>query len=382
LKKGAFALAVLLPLFPALLGAFDFGLAAVQEFNAQGDEAVIDYTAALVPWFSTPLGGAGGLYVSGKAGAVYERETFFFIPELLRTELSFRFGNLGIRVGRLPYADPLDIVTEGLFDGAQVLFDTPIGAFNAGAWYTGLLYKKSTGILMTAEDYASYYEPLDYADFPNTYFASRRVLMAAGWEHPSLAELIRVRAALTGQFDLNDGDTKYDSAYLSIKAAAPVKRFTFNAGVCMEIAEEGLGYAGEAGVSWMPPASFTSRLSLDWRFGSGKFIPVTVKDQGEVLQAALTNISAVSLDYTARLSAAVTAGLTASLFNVIDADLGFPLPYANEGSSFLGGEVFGRFLWSPFTDVNFSVGGGVFMPAASGMAPVWRVELGLVVVLY
>jgi hypothetical protein len=381
LKKGAFILAVLLPLFPAFLGAFDFGLAAVQEFNAQGNDVVIDYTAALVPYFSTPLGGAGGLYVSGKASAVYEKEEFIFIPELLRTEISLRFDNLGIRIGRLPYADPLDFVAEGLFDGAQVLFDTPIGSFNAGAWYTGLLYKRSAGILMTEEDYASYYKPLKYGDFANTYFASRRVLIAAGWEHPSLAELVRLRMAMTGQFDFNDADTKYNSAYLSLKAVAPVKRFAFNAGVCMEIAEEGLEYAGEAGVSWTPPASFSSRLSLDWRFGSGKFIPVTVKDQGEVLQETLTGISALSLDYSARLSQAVTIGLTASLFNDFDANRDSSLPYANDGG-LIGGEFFGRFLWSPFTDVNFNVGAGVFMPAASGMEPVWRVELGLVLVLY
>jgi hypothetical protein len=355
---------------------------AVQEFNAQGNDAVIDYTAALVPYFSTPLGGAGGLYVSGKAGAVYEKEEFYFAAELLRTELSWRFDNLGIKVGRLPYADPLDFVAWGLFDGAQVLLDTPIGSFNAGAWYTGLLYKKSAGILMTEEDLDSYNIPVDYDAFSNTYFASRRALLTAGWEHPSLAELVRVRMVMTGQFDLNDADTKYNSAYLSVKAVAPVKRFSFNAGVCMEIAEEELEYAGEAGVSWMPPASFSSRLSLDWRFSSGKFIPITVKDQGEILQATLTNISVFSLDYSARLSQSVSAGLTASLFTIFNASLESPLPFAKDGNSFLGGEFFGRFLWSPFTDLNFNVGAGIFMPAASGMEPVWRVELGLVVVLY
>jgi hypothetical protein len=381
LKKCAFALAVLLPLFPALLGAFDFGLAAVQEFNAQGNDVVIDYTGALIPYFSTPLGGAGDLYVSGKASAVYEKEEFIFIPELLHTELSLRFNNLSIKAGRIPYADPLDFVVEGFFDGAQVLFDTPIGSFNAGAWYTGLLYKKSAGILMTEEDYASYYKPLKYDNFSNTYFASRRVLMAAGWEHPSLAEFIRVSAALTGQFDLNGTKTPYNSAYLSLKAVAPVKRFTFNAGVCMEMEKEGLGIAGEAGAVWTLPTSFSSRLSLDWRFGNGKFIPVTVKDQGEVLQETLTGISVFSLDYAARLSQAAVIGLTASLFNNFDASQDSTTSYANEGG-FIGGEFFGRFLWSPFTDVNVNMGGGVFIPAASGMELVWRVELGLVIVLY
>jgi hypothetical protein len=377
------AMAVLLLLFPAFLGAFDFGLAAAQEFNAQGNDVVFDYTAALIPYFTTPLGGAGDLYISGKASAVYENEKFIFIPELLRTELSWRFDNLGIRIGRIPYADPLNFIIEGFFDGAQVLFDTPIGSFNAGAWYTGLLYKKSAGILMTEEDYASYNIPADYDDFFNTYFASRRLLMAAGWEHPSLAGLVRLRMALTGQFDLNEADTPYNSAYLSLKTVMPLKRFVFNAGfcVCMEMEKEGLGLAGEAGASWTLPTSFASHLSLDWRFGNGKFIPVTAKDQGEVLQETLTGISALSLDYAAMLSQTVAIGLTASLFNIFDANRVSSLPYANDGS-YIGSEFFGRFLWSPFTDVNMNLGAGVFIPAASGIELVWRVELGLVIVLY
>jgi hypothetical protein len=375
------AMAALLLLFPALLGAFDFGLAAAQEFNAQGNDAVIDNTAALVPWFSTSLGDSSDLYISGKAAAVYEKEEFHYVAELLRTELSLRFDNLGIRIGRMPYADPLDFIAEGLFDGAQVLLDTPVGTFNAGAWYTGLLYKKSAGILMTEEDSASYKVPADYDNFSNTFFASRRLLMAAGWEHPSLAEFIRVRLALTGQFDLNDADTPYNSAYLSGKAVMPVKRFAFNAGICMEIAEEELGFAGESGVSWTLPTVFSSRLSLDWRFGSGKFIPITIKEQGEVLQETLTGISAFSLDYAAKLSPAITIGLTFSLFNNFDASRVSPLPYGSNGGS-IGGEFFGRLIWSPFTDVNINLGAGVFMPAASGIEPVWRVELGLVVVLY
>jgi hypothetical protein len=376
-------MAVLLLLFPALLGAYDFGLAAMQEFNAQGNDIVVDYTAALIPCFSTPLGDAGSLYVSGKASAIYEKEEFYYVAEFLRTELSLRFGNLGIRIGRLPYADPLDFIVDGLFDGTQVLFDTPIGSFNAGAWYTGLLYKKSAGILMTPEDSDSYKIPINYNDFSNTFFASRRLLIAAGWEHSSLAELVRVRMAMTGQFDLNNTGTPYNSAYLSLKAVAPVKRFAFNAGfcICMEMEKEGLGLAGEAGASWTLPTAFTSRLSLNWRFGNGKFIPVTVKDQGEVLQETLTGISAFSLDYAARLSQVATINLTASLFNNFDASRVSPAPYANEGG-FIGGEFFGRLIWSPFSDVNINLGAGILMPAASGMEPVWRVELGLAVVLY
>ncbi|MDR2951729.1 MAG: hypothetical protein LBU82_00650, partial [Treponema sp.] len=281
--------ALLLLCSSAFLGAFDFGLAAEQEFSAQGnyDNAVIDYTytAGLVPYFSIPLGNSGDLYISAKVSGVYEREEWFFVPEILHTEFSLRFDNLKIRIGRMPYADPLNFIVEGLFDGAQVLCDTPIGSFNAGAWYTGLLYKKSASIMMTQEDYISYYAPVDYNNFSDTYFASRRLLAAAGWEHPSLAQLIRVRTALTGQFDYNDVNKPYHSAYFSGKAVMPLKRFVFNAGfgICMDTEEIELGYTWETGISWLPPTPLFSQLSLNWRSGHGKFVPVTVKDQGEIL---------------------------------------------------------------------------------------------------
>jgi hypothetical protein len=81
-----------------------------------------------------------------------------------------------------------------------------------------LLYKDTADIYMTANDLADYEKELDYNDFGNTYFASRRVLAAAGWEIPALGDNSH-GLFLQGiaQFDLNDRDQKLHTQYLSLR---------------------------------------------------------------------------------------------------------------------------------------------------------------------
>jgi hypothetical protein len=387
--------------FPVCLWAFDFGVSLSQDFGfgGAGDNNDVDYSAALVPYFAVSLGDSGDLYISASAKTVYEYEVFTFVGELQRTELSWRFNNLKIRAGRIPYAAPLDFIVEGLFDGAQILFDTTAGTFYAGSWYTGLLYKKSANITITPEDAISYYTDLDYGDFLNTYFASRRMLMSVGWEHPSLAGMIRAKAAVSGQIDLNDAGTLYNSMYASVKAAVPVKQFIFTTGGCMQMGitgdETGFGAAGELGALWIMPTPFYSQLSLSGRYSSGKtdgidpFIPITTSPQGNILEAKLSSISAFFLDYILKPHSTFSAGLTASYFIRGDTEtyISYPItnPIDNLGLA-LGGELFGRVIWNPLTDLNLSLGAGIFLPslgnANSDAEPQWRLELGLILIIY
>jgi len=393
---------LLLICFPVCLWAFDFGIDLNQNLGYGGikDDADLDYSASLIPHFSTSLGASGDLYVSTAFETVYEYEKWTFVPELLHTEISWRFGDFKLRAGRIPYADPLGFTVEGFFDGAQVLYDTSAGTFNVGGWYTGLLYKKSANIIMTPNDDDSYYIPLDYEKFSDTYFASRRMLMAVGWEHPSIAEMIWLRTAIFGQYDLNDADTLYHSMYVSAKAAIPVKQFILTMGGCMQMAkvetqvdsETGIGLAGELGALWITPTSFYSQFSLIGRFSSGKtdgidaFIPITTKPQGDVLEAKLSGISAFYLDYTAKPHPAVLAGLTASYFirNDKETYAGYPVT-TNDGIA-LGGEFFGRITWSPLTDLSLNFGAGIFLPSLGNVnpkaEPQWHVELALMLVIY
>jgi len=382
---------VFLVLLPALfLSAADFGLllegSALREINEE-----FEYSGALVPWFSTPVGSAGNFYISAKAGAEYKGDAFAFVPELLRTEFAYRWDGGELKAGRILYSDPLGFIANGFFDGARVSFNLGEGSLALGAWYTGLLYKTTANITMTESDLAIYNTDLDYADFTSTYFAPRRLLAALDFEHPALAERIRLRAAVIGQFDLSGNDTLYNSQYVALKAGIPAGRFSFELGACGELAQAAdqlqFSFAGELGISWIPPLSIPNRLLLLGRFSGGTvddtitaFIPITTAAQGNVLKAKLSGLSTVSLEYTARLHQTLTFGIQDSYFILSDLGTYQGLPSGREGH-FLGNEVYGFLVWSPFSDLQLRGGGGVFLPSLGDADPdskmLWRAELSL-----
>jgi hypothetical protein len=118
------------------------------------------------------------------------------------------------------------------------------------------------------------------------------------------------------------------------------------------------------------------------------FLPFTTVSQGYVLKPKLSGISMVSLDYAVRFHETFAAGLTASLFIRSDLETynAYPLSAGKSNGTVLGPEFFGRFLWSPVSDLQFNLGGGAFLPsmgdAASKEKMLWRVELNAIFSLY
>ena len=402
---------------PVSLAALDFGLLVDQGARVGGTEkTAFSYEAVFIPRFSFLLGDSSdqqfgeGIITAGMTLGT-EEEEFYCIPELLRTEFSWRFGTAKITAGRMLYSAPFAPAAEGLFDGFQFLYDNQMGTFSAGAWYTGLLYKKKTNITMTMEDTQDYHGKLDYDDFFGTYFASRRMLAALGWEYPAIADLVSARLAVITQFDLNnrtENDTNeklyLHSQYLTAKAGMSFGQFMFELGGALELAEYSakagsgfnIGLAGELEVFWTAPTPFLSLLSFTGYFSSGTmesgplaaFTPVTSKPYGAILEAAPSGISMLSLDYTARLHKTLSAGFTFAYF--IRSDLGtyvqYPVDMDNDDEYFLGSEYFARLIWSPVSDIQLNLGGGVFLPVTGNAAPErepqWRVQLTALLALY
>jgi hypothetical protein len=400
---------LLLPIMS--LGAADFGLLLGQyaEVSTEGGEEAIpspggfEYQASILPYFSLLLNDSSEFYVSAVLSLNVE-EKVYAVFDLLRTEYSYHSNSWRVRVGRIHYADPLDLVAVGLFDGARFTYNTKIGNFGVGAWYTGLLYKKSVNITMTAADQASWDAPLDYGNFFKTYFASRRFLTSLDWEHPSIAELLSFKAAITVQADLTGRDEKYHSQYLTTKASMPFKSFVFELGTSLEIAEfkpkikdksTNVAFAWDMGASWTLPTSFKSQLSFAWLFASGNtnggvgaFVPVTGHLYGKVLQAKLTGISILSLEYTARFFDALEVSLSTPYFvrNDLGTFMAWPVNYKDNDGYFLGQELFLGLAWNPVSDVQLNGGGGVFLPGLGnvnpGEKPKWYAELTAIIVLY
>ena len=404
----AFFFAALI-ILPSSVFTFDFGITANINMGYGNDKTGIDtfdFKADLWPRFSLPIGDKAEFFISaGLAFSTTEHE--LFVPELLRTDFSVRFGNAGIRLGRMNYTDPLSLIASGLFDGIQFYFNSDIGKLSAGAWYTGFLYKSSANITMTDNDLFVFAKPFAFDD---SYLASKRLIAALEWDHPSFKDLLHLNAAVIFQFDLNEvikeyvkqtGEDanyvkKYNNQYIMIKAGIPLNDFLFEAGGALELSQTetvndsqfSAAFAGDFNAAWMLPVNINSRLSFIGKIAGGKiknssiteFTPITTKYFGNILKHKMSGLSLFGLNYTARINREIAATVTASYFirNDLGTFTGYPNPGDNDGY-FLGPEIFARAIWSPLSDMQINLGGGAFFPSLGDAGPDakvrWRVEL-------
>jgi len=394
--KGSIRLCVLI-LFLFVCSSFlananDFGIIIDQSagFGAQ-EESNFDYTALIIPRYTTLLGDNGELYISAGFSYEYINNNSAFIPELLRTELNrlFDFGNLS--AGRIYYSDPLGFIANGLFDGARISIFSETGKYSIGVWYTGFLYKKRANIAMNEEEIDSFALDLDFNNFAGTYFAPKRLIGALDWEHLSLGPF-QARASIIGQFDL---DGSLHSQYIACRITWPANSFSINLGGCLELIQDnnifGIALAGEAGFSMPLPTQAQDKLSLYGRFSSAvfeeslmrAFLPITTKSMGEIFNAKFSGVSCIALNYSVVLNKSLSLGLNSSYFILSDTETfsGYPLLDGRDGY-FLGNEFYGTVSWNPFSDLQINFKGGAFLPSLGNAAPnagvLWRLELNVV----
>jgi hypothetical protein len=403
-------LAPLLLLASLSAGALDFGLAAGQSFkvsNEGGGSGALAYTPLLNLWASGPLGERFYLHLSGKIGFEYGKpfdgggawRDPAALPELARTELDWQASPaLRISLGRRYFQDPAGLAAAGLFDGLAAGFNALGSRFSGGVYYTGLLYKDTADIVMTGRDQEEYAKPLA---LDKSYFASRRVLVSLDWENPGLSPRSSLALGLLGQFDVNEGEDRLHSQYLSARYG---RRLPFNAGLeaaaALGVKEvNGTGavfFAGLLEGSWRPPGALDHQLSLRGLYSSpareeglSAFAPLNALPQGQVFSPALSGLSFIRAAYTLRPRRTLSLGAEASYFIRTDTvsfrDNLEPDKLKAEGY-FLGGELYGSAAWTPLPDLVLTLGGGAFFPrlgnAFEPEAKVrWKAVLGLVVSL-
>ena len=389
-------LVLLLPVFS--ISAMDNGLTlnvttALEDYgltNQITDNIV--FLGSLTPWLFVPFGDNAELYASvGITGEFIDKE-WMLVPELLRTTYNVRFGTSSeLTFGRMHYQDPLGFIASGLFDGVRYTQDIGDSVIGVSAFYTGFLNKKNAVITMTEADEKRHILKLNYSDFFNTYFASRRVVAAVDWEHPGISELVRLRAALIGQFDLNE-HTSFNSQYLALKAFMPFGIFIYELGGSLGlIQDEGdfkVSLAGEIGVNIFLPTRIQDSLRISANYSSGvlndtvtAFVPVTTVPQGNIIKAKFSGLSSINIAYTARLIPGLSLSLVNSYFIVNDMGSYWGLPYGRNGF-FLGNEIYAQLVWHPFSDLQLRAGGGVFLQGLGNAAPnypvMWKAELNIV----
>jgi len=258
-----------------------------------------------------------------------------------------------------------------------------MGYFSAGAWYTGLLYKKRANIEMTESEYKANNSKLDYGDFANSYFAPRRVFTAVDWTHKGLWEKVIARLSLINQFSLSD--EKLYSRYLTGKIMIPLGAFSLDLGGCFELIEAsdktGSAAAAETALTWRNSVHY---ILLGAKYSSGEsgdlsaFLPLTTVTQGRVFETGHSGITTLSLDYIARLHETFSAGLYPAYFILSGSQSG--------GKNILGGEIYAAFYWSPLPDISVNLGVGAFLPSLGNVKPDekpnLRVELNVILSLF
>jgi hypothetical protein len=374
----------------------DYGLIlrSFPVFSGGESDVNSEYTGTAAPWFTAPLGEQGDVYLSGGISAEYSQEEWKAVPELRRFEISCRFGSgLRLEAGRLSYREPLGLVCNGLFDGLALNLDLGKTLLSAGAFYTGLLYKKTAPITMSPGDYVDYHDQ-------DHYFSSRRLVFSLEWGIPVLGDRgAKLDLGIIGQIDLNEpddqiaGDAKIHSQYALAKFTLPfLKHVNAEMGALLGVIEDDGGaescFAVSANLAWLPPGGVNDRLSLGMALSSGArkdelkaFLPINAIVQGRTLRPGLSGLALAEGEYTARLHPALSASFEAVYFFRTDTrTYNDPELDRTSLSPLLGGEIYGGLTWAPVSDIAFTLGSGAFFPQLGkafeeDASPRWRVSL-------
>jgi hypothetical protein len=398
MNKKTFFLAALLLLIAGAGFSLDFGgvLSQAAELNPYGagvEASDFSYSAAISPWVSAALPNNVFLYLSAGFTGRYEAERWKPLFEVGRFELAWQARpNIFLQAGRFAYHDPLSLVADGLFDGLAGSFGLGNGRLSLDFLYTGLLYKKTANVTMSAGD------SLDYAD-EAAYWAPSRFLVSALYTLPGLFSWRDTfQAGVIIQTDGRDDEAaKLHTQYLIVQYhLSPLDVLFFDLGGSFGLSESGtenprVSYALSLTGNWSPPTAMNDRISLRFRYGSGRegdsqeaFTPITGVSQSSVLTAKLSGLMALSMIYSSRLLDQLSLVKETTFLMRTDAASFFAegLDLSSE-SPLLGLEAFLRLVWAPFSDLSLNAGGGIFLPLPNGAfhdtTPAWKISAGLAV---
>jgi len=393
--KRILLLPVLLLLSAALVFSVDYGLLISQDFEATNEET--SYTPALTPWFSWSNGQGTSVYFSGIFSFNYYSYdsdlsgSNGWVKPLLRPELSYcavshRISpRYSIEAGRIEYADVMGFTASGLFDGFRFHAVTPLGNINAGAFYTGFLYKETAEILMTAYDTYRYAEDWN-GDF-DSYGASRRAFTAVRWDLP-IGKASTLSAEGLFQFDLNDTDDILNSQYGEVQMVFyPANIPEITVGVLFEAMENknrdftaAWGALARAKMEVPGPLNDLLRVTMKLSSGQGNdtltaIMPISARTQGMVFPGTISGLACFSTDYVVRVLDSLLINGNLHYFARTYND--------SEAKGYLyGGEFWAFAVWQPLDDIRLTLGGGVFFPGLGnvypdGTDPMWKFIAGL-----
>jgi hypothetical protein len=382
------------------LFSLDYGGVVSQSLTLENsgvdkNDADLGYGLKLSPWVSLTLPENLLLYLSASFTGQYEQEKWTPLFEVDRFELAWRpRPGVFAEAGRFAYTDPVGIVAAGLFDGAALSLGLGENRLSLGAYYTGLLYKKTANITMTGRD------AVDYAEADH-YWAPPRFFASAFYTVPGLVSWRdTLTAGLILQFDLrNEERTRLHTQYAVVQYLwAPLDILAFNLGGVFGLAQEegadpAYNYAVSLRGDWSPPTKMNDHVSLRFRYASGlgdnndaqgAFTPITNISQSGVFSANFSGLMALSGIFTLRPLEELSVVEETNFLMRTDLAT-FTAEGLDPGSKshLLGLEMCLSLVWTPFSDLGLTAGGGVFLPFPesafySDAPPKWNISLGAI----
>jgi hypothetical protein len=373
--------------------SLDFGLLLDQSIEAENK--YFSYAPVFIPWFSLYDEQGMSLFLSGILSLKYNNfddgvsdndglRKPYLLPELSRFSFTWQSGQISIEAGRVDYIDVLGQTASGLFDGLRFKTAIPIGNVSVGAFYTGLLYKETAKILMTANDAAEYANPVESF---NDYRASKRIFAFGRLNMPFL-EYHNLFFEVLAQFDLNDNDEKLHSQYTQLA----LEFFTGNnmkisGGFVFETMENGdndftAAFGALAVFETDMPGSLNDRLKITAKFSSGpldetftSFIPLSSITQSMIFPGTFSGLWMAKINYAVRLLPSLFVETNISYF-------GRTYNEAGSDGNLYGGEIWASLAWQPLEDLRVTLGGGVFIPGTGNAYPartdtMWKINAGL-----
>jgi hypothetical protein len=364
--RGAFLMAAAL-LFAHTAAAIDYGVSVENDLESS-PSSIANYITAS-PWFKFVFNSRVSFFFSFDFINENTNVGWNFVPQLGTTEFVITpVPNLRIAAGRTAYTDASTVIADGIFDGVTGNYSFAYGRFTFSTFYTGLLQKDQTKIIMSSADQASY-------DDSENYYAPKKVFTSGDIELRDIFGYKNLfRAGYLTLFDI--AQEKHDHQYFSLNAQLPVKStfvFAFSSVIGTSEKEEDIivSNTGQLSVQWLPKmtrAQDNFMLTYIWSSGlgdtnTGPFTPVTFHEYGDVLPVPLNNISICKFSYT--VENAPLFLLTTTLRWFFRTSRQIPLYYEEDFSDAmsLGQEWYTSINWAPLSDAMFDAGLGFFFPS-------------------
>lgn len=371
--------------------------------DVPGRELTVGLSAGI--WSETDFSPLARLNFAGGYGFQYDKGNYFSFPELQLLSLSGRGDGWGYKAGRFTMKDRQGKLFRALLDGGE--YSNTGGRFDhkAGAGFTGLVFNRTSRVIMTAVDQRSF----DNADVFS--LASPRVaayyelttLFAAGPDSTDPKDQT-LSVAILGEFDMRNADAvvKDDpdssllhSGYLQVGISGRMSS-TFDYSVngifqggANVIPDDNrtlpvLGGLAEASVTWAPGGSMAPTVKAgalystgdpwsqrsDWegtQYGSGgslnQYTAFTTRTAGYVFASRVGNLSYAHLGGSIRPAGIVSVGLdNYTFFRSVDGPVNeIPVDASSGSDLYLGNEIILTVDFRPLSDLGLKINGGLFL---------------------